>query len=147
MVWMILFFLMTGTGTAVAKDNHTAAQLEQRYDQESNPKKQAEIAVDLTKKRLKQLRSAYLKGNQEQEKVAVDDYLGALDRLETAVDAAENVGTSKKAEMFLRKHGRDLEGLKTDVAYYDRPEIKKLCDRAAELREQILYSIMSPKED
>ena len=55
--------------------------------------------------------------------------------------------TSKNTEVFLRRHGRDLENLKRNVPYFDQPEIEKLSERAAELRAQILYSIMKPDED
>ena len=148
MVWMILFFLITGGGTAAAEENQEAIQLEQRYDRESgNPRRQTAIAVDLTKSRFEQLRSVYDTGNSEREKEALEAYRGALDRLGTAVAAARHAGNSKKAEVFLRGHRRDLENLKTNVSYLDRPKIEKLCERAAELREQILYSIMNPKED
>ena len=148
MVWMILFFLMTGGGTAAAEENQEAIKLEQRYDRESdNPRRQTGIAVDLAGSRFDQLRSAYDTGNSELQKEALEAYGEALDRLETAVAAARHVGNSKKAEVFLRRHGRDLENLKTNVSYLDRPEIEKLCERAAQMRELILYSIMSPKED
>ena len=155
MVWMILFFLMAGTGTALAQEDEEvallearSANLEQRYDRESdNPRRQTEIAVDLSKNRLDQLRSAYNTGDSGLWKDALESYRGALHRLETAVEAARNTGNSKKAEVFLRQHSRDLENLKTSVSYLDRPEIEKLCDRAADLREQILYSILNPEED
>jgi hypothetical protein len=145
---MILFFLMTVGGTAAAEENQRAAQLEQRYEREGgNPRRQTEIAVDLTQSRFDQLRSAYDAGDSEQQKEALETYRGALDRLGTAVAAARHTGNSKKAEVFLRRHGRDLENLKTNVSYLDRPEIEKLLERAAEMREQILYSIMNPEKD
>jgi hypothetical protein len=145
---MILFFLITGSGTAAAEENQEALQLEQRYDRESdNPRRQTGIAVDLSKNRFEQLRSAYDTGDPEQWQEALEAYRGAVDRLETAVEAAKNAGNSKKAEVFLRRHSRDLENLKTSVSYMDRPEIEKLCDRAADLRERILYSILNPDED
>ena len=155
MVWMILFFLMTGAEAAAAQGNQDdaildarAASLEQRYDRESdNPRRQAGIAVDLLKHRFEQLRSAYYTGDPERQKEVVETYLGALDRLESAITAARHVGTSKNTEVFLRRHVRDLGNLKTNVSYFDRPEIEKLCERAAELRAQILYSIMNPDED
>jgi len=148
MVWMILFFLLTSGGTAAAEENQEAIQLEQRYGRESdNPRRQTGIAVDLAISRFEQLRSAYDAGNSELQKEALEAYNGALDRLEKAVAAARNMGNSKKAEVFLRRHGRDLENLKANVSYLDRPEMEKLCERAAEMREQILYSIMNPEKD
>ena len=147
MGWMILFFLLAGVETAAAQENRAATVLEQRYDRESNPRKQSGIALDLTKNRLEQLRSAYDTGDSEQQKAAVEACLGALDRLGTAVTAAGNVRTSKNVEVFLRRYGRDLENLKTNVSYFERPEIEKIIKKTAELREQVLYSIMNPDED
>ena len=147
MIWVILFFLI-GNGIAAAEDNQEATQLEQRYDRESdNPRRQAGIAVDLTKSRFEQLREAYDAGDAEQQKVAIDAYQSALERLEASVTAARHVGTSKKTEVFLRRHGRDLENLKLNVSYFVRPDIEKLSDRAAEVRQEILYSIMNPEKD
>jgi hypothetical protein len=152
---MILFFLMAGMATAAAQEDQDiailearATALEQRYDRESdNPRRQTEIAVDLSKNRFDQLRSVYDTGDPELWKESLEAYRGAVDRLETAVVAARNAGNSKKAEVFLRRHSRDLENLKTSVSYLDRPEIEKLCDRAASLRERILYSILNPDEN
>jgi len=97
--------------------------------------------------RLEQLRAAFDAGAPEQQTQAADAYLDALNRLETAVTAARHVRTSKNAEVFLRGQGRDLESLKTNVSYFERPAVEKLAERAAELREQILYSIMHPEKD
>jgi hypothetical protein len=146
MVWMILFFLTIAVGVS-AQENPAIAQLEQRYQRETNPRRQAGIAADLMKHRLEQLRSAYDTGEPEPWNQAADAYLEALNRLETAVAAARHVRTSKNAEVFLRQQGRDLESLKTNVSYDDRPAVEKLLERAAELREQILYSIMHPEKD
>ena len=63
-----------------------------------------------------------------------------------AVTAAAHTGTSKSTEMHLRRQVRDLENLKTNVAYFDRPAIEKIIERAEALREKILYSIMNPRD-
>ncbi|MGH9783627.1 MAG: hypothetical protein ACRD88_05530 [Terriglobia bacterium] len=147
MGWMILFFLaaLWGAGVeAAVGEDPTAALLEQRYDRESNPRKRTNIAMELTKLRLDQLRAAYETVEPEQQKAAVEAFLDALERLGTAVTAASHVGTSKKAEMHLRRQERDLGNLKTNVSYFERPAIEKLLERAAAVRERILYSIMSP---
>jgi hypothetical protein len=146
MAWMILFFLLGAVGT-YAEDDAAVAQLEQRYERESNPRRQAGIVIELMKHRLEQLRAAYDTEDQQLQGQAAEAYLGTLDRLGTAVAAARHSGTSKNAEVFLRRHARDLEGLKTNVSYLDRPAIEKLLERATELRAQILYSIMHPQKD
>ncbi len=144
MAWMILFFLVIGFEVAAAQGNQSAVLLEQRYDRETNPRRQAGIAQDLLKIRLEHLRSAYDTGEPEPQKAALEAYRGALDRLGTAVVAARNAGASKNAEVLLRRHVRDLENLKTNVSYLDRPDIERLLQRATELRAQFLYSVMNP---
>lgn len=149
MGWAILFFLMTlwGTGIeieAASQGDQSLALLEQRYDRETNPRRQAGIALELTRHRLQQLRAAYDAENAERWEAALESYRGALERLGSAVAAASHGGTSKNAEMHLRRQGRDLENLKTSVAYFDRPAVEKLIAQASDLRQQILYSIMNP---
>jgi hypothetical protein len=148
---MILFFLLIAVGTSAednaAQENLAIAQLEQRYERESNPRRQAGIVVDLMKHRFEQLKAAYDAVDPEQQSRTGEAYLSELERLGTAVAAARHTGTSKNAEVFLRRHLRDLESLKTNVSYFDRPAIEKLLERAGELREQILYSIMHPPKD
>jgi hypothetical protein len=147
MTRMILFCLTTlwGVGVqAAVEEDPTAALLEQRYDRESNPRKQADIALELMKRRLDQLRAAYETVEPEQQKAAVEAFLGALERLGTAVTAASHAGISKKAETYLRRQERDLGSLKTNVSYLERPAIQKVMERAAVIRERILYSIMNP---
>jgi hypothetical protein len=147
MAWRVLFLLATLWGTggiAAAEEDPTTALLEQRYDRESNPRKQADIALELLRRRLDQLRDAYETVEPEQQKAAVEAFLDVLERLETAVTAASNAGTSKKAETFLRRQERDLGSLKTNVSYLERPAIEKVMERAAAIRERILYSLMNP---
>ena len=151
MAWAIPFFLVTlgiagmGIGTAVAEEKPPSV-LEQQYDRETNPRKRAGIAIELSKQRLQELRAAYDAEDPDQREEAVGAYLAALNRLETAVTAASNAGASKNAEMHLRRQARDLENFKTNVSYFDRPAIEKVIARVVALREQILYSIMNPNQ-
>ncbi len=159
MVWMILFFLIAGwpmrpTATAAQGEETAellevrAALLEQRYERETgDPRDQAKIAVDLTKNSYKRLRLAYDAGDTQQQQQAREAFLDAMDRLETSVASARHMRTSKDVEVFLRQHGRDLKNLEQSVSYFDRSEIEKLLERAADLRQEILYSIMNPEED
>lgn len=149
MAWAIPFLLLAvgiggfGAGVAVAEDKPPSV-LEQEYDRETNPRKRAGIAVELTRQRLQRLRAAYDAEDPDQREEAVEAYLASLERLESAVTAASNAGTSKNAETHLRRQGRDLENFKSSVSYFDRPAIEKVIARVAALREQILYSIMNP---
>ena len=147
MAFLMLFFLaaLWGAGAEAAVEKEpVAALLEQRYDRESNPRKQTDIALELMKRRLDQLRAAYETVEPEQQKAAGEAFLGGLERLATAVTAASRAGTSKKAETYLRRQERDLGSLRANVSYLERPAIEKLMERAAAVRERILYSIMNP---
>ena len=152
MRWTILVLIVVwggvgpGAGPAAAQEN-ISVRLEQQYDQESNPKKRVKLAIELTKERLNQLRGAYDTEDAGKREEAVEAYLVALHRLETAVTAAAHGGSSKSAEMHLRRQGRDLENLKTNVSYFDRPALEKVIGRVVALREQILYSIMNPRKE
>ena len=73
MAFLILFFLaaLWGAGAeAAVEEEPVAALLEQRYDRESNPRKQTDIALELMKRRLDQLRAAYETVEPEQQKAA-----------------------------------------------------------------------------
>jgi len=151
MWWAISFFLVmlgeAGLGASAAlAEEKSSALLEQQYDREPNPRKRAGLAIELTRGRLTQLRAAYDAEDPEPREKAVEAYRAALERLETAVTAAAHAGTSKTAEMHLRRQGRDLENFKTNVTYLDRPAVEKLIAHVAALREQILYSLMNPNQ-
>ena len=151
MWWAISFFLVmlgeAGLGASAAlAEEKSPALLEQQYDREPNARKRARLAIELTRGRLTQLRAAYDAEDSEPREKAVEAYRAALERLETAVTAAAHAGTSKTAEMHLRRQGRDLENFKTNVTYLDRPAVEKLIAHVAALREQILYSLMNPNQ-
>ena len=151
MGWAISFFLVMFGGAglvfgAAVVEEKSFSLLEQQYDRESNPRKRAGLAIEMTRGCLTRLRAAYDAEDPEPREKAMEAYRAALDRLEAAVTAASNGGTSKNAEMHLRRQGRDLENLKTKVSYFDRPAIEKLMARVAALREQFLYSLMNPHQ-
>ncbi|MBI4463881.1 MAG: hypothetical protein HY647_04175 [Acidobacteria bacterium] len=119
--------------------------LEQQYEQAPDPRQRIEIAMDLMNLRLKLLRAAYRAGSGEQEQSA-HDYLEAVGLLEKAVVEASHAGSSKKAEVFLRRQGKELENLRTGVPSLERQALDEILSRVVNLREAVLYSILNPRK-
>ena len=127
-----------------SRPSGSPALLEQTYEREANPKKRVEIAMDLMDMRLKLLGSAFQDG-QGQQPQAAQDYLKAVGLLEKAVSEASHTGTSKKAEVHMRRHIREMEMLRISVSFYEREALEEVLSRIMNLREEILYSIMNPQ--
>ena len=121
--------------------------LEQKYSRESKPKNQVKIAIKLTDMRLQLMRSAYDTMNFEKEKEALGQYLSAVDLLVQAVRSASDAGYSKRAEIHLRRHERDLKNLQMSLSVMDRMPVEKAAEQVTILREEILYDIMNPRKD
>jgi hypothetical protein len=123
------------------------AVLEQAYELEPNPRKRADLARDLMDQRLETLGSFLSSGTMlEERSPRLGNYLAALDRLETAVQEAAHTGTSKRAEIHLRRHLNRLENFKLTVSVLERSVLEELIARLEEVREEVLYSIMFPPE-
>lgn len=121
--------------------------LEQKYSRESKPKNRVKIAIKLTDMRLQLMRSAYDTGNFEKEKKALGQYLSAVDLLVQAVRSASDTGYSKRAEIHLRRHERDLNNLQMSLSVMDRMPVEKAAEKVTILREEILYTIMNPRDE
>ena len=150
MEWRIAILgavLALGPAIPALSEEKTPARLEREYDQESNAKKRARLAIDLTKARMDLLRAAYKTANPEEEKEALENYLAAAERLGTAVREASDTGTSKRAEVSLREQVRLLEGLKMDVSYLERPALEEAVEQMSELREEFLYSVVKQRKE
>jgi len=121
-------------------------KLESEYDHETSPKRRVKIAIDLADLRLKELREAYESEDPARENERMEDYISSLGRLEKAVNTS-GAGTSKDAEIHLRRQGKILENLKMSVSYNERSPIEQVADRVTKLHEHVLYSIMKPKRN
>ncbi len=121
--------------------------LEQKYNRETKPKNRVKIAINLTDVRLQLMRSAYDTMNSEKEKEAIGQYLSAVDLLVQAVRSASDTGYSKRAEIHMRRHERELQQLKMSLSVMDRASVEKAAGKVTSLREEILYSIMNPRDE
>ena len=137
--WMVV------SGPSFAAAEKTPEALEKQYEAERNPRERAEIARELMNQRLQELRATIGTGTMlEESSLPLEKYRGALERLGPAVREAAHTGTSKRTEVHLRSHIRELENLKINVSTMERPLLEKLLAPAIQLREEVLYSIMHP---
>ncbi len=97
--------------------------------------------------RLQQMRFAYDTVNSEKEQEAIGHYLSAVDLLVQAVRSASDAGYSKRAEIHLRQHERDLKNLQMSLSVMDRMPVEKAAEQITILREEILYDIMNPRDE
>ena len=124
----------------------TPAQLEAEYDRESNPKKRLSLGVDLMDQRFDELLDAYDLEDPEKQSDAVDNYLGALDRVEKAMNENTNLGAVKKAEIRLRRQTKNLSELRMTLSAADQAPLDKAVTRLNRLHETLLDSIMRPRK-
>jgi hypothetical protein len=119
--------------------------LEQEYQREKNPRKQADLARQLIVQRLELLRARIGTGMMLEESTPeVDRYQTAIEMLGRATKQAAHTGTSKNAEKALRDQSHELDNLKILVSQGERPLIDHLLAEVSELREELLYGIMLP---
>ena len=146
---VILGLCIAGWGLAVAAAaEKTPAVLEAEYERENNPRKRADLAKKLMDQRREELRARIATGRLlEETSLELVRYQAALDRLASAVRAANHSGTSKSAETHLRTHINVLEGLKISVSSTERPLLDRLLSNVVQLREEVLYGLMHPAED
>ena len=120
--------------------------LEQKYNRETKPKNRVKIAIKLTDMRLQLMRSSYDTVNSEKAKEAIGQYLSAVDLLVQAVRSASDAGYSKRAEIHLRRHERELKNFQMSLSVMDRMPVEKVAEQITILREEILYDIMNPRD-
>lgn len=135
---------LAGWSVPLLQAEDPTSRLEKQFAKESNPKKRVKLAIELTKQHVKQLGSAYQDGEPALQAEASENYLAALDRLGKAVAEASNAGASKGAELQLSQQLRQLADLKMSISSLYRPALETVIERATSLREEILYSIMTP---
>jgi len=139
-------FCMAVGGLALqASDEKNPEAIEKQVQEESNPRKRANLVRDLLKLRLDRLHSRIATGNMlESSSPELANYQIALEWLGTAVQKADHIGTSKSAEQLLRDQIYDLNDYKMSLSAAERPYLERIIARAVKLRQQILYGLMHP---
>jgi len=123
----------------------SAEVLEQEYQRENNPRKQAEIARKLMVQRLELLRTRIGTGTMlDESSPELGHYQSSIEMLSSAVREAAHTGTSKDAEQDLRDQSHELDNLRILVSAGERPLIDYLLTSVSDLREELLYGLMLP---
>jgi hypothetical protein len=123
----------------------TPEMLEQDYQKQDNPRKQADIARKLLALRLDELRARIDTGQVlEPSTPELAHYQAAVQMLGAAVRKAAHTGTSKNAEKDLRDQSHELDSLKIVVSSKERPLVIRLSTQVNKLRDKILYGLMLP---
>jgi erythromycin esterase-like protein len=143
LVMLLCTICLAQSVAAAAKK--TPAMLEQEYQTQNNPRKQADIARKLLALRLEELRARIDTGQMLEESTPeLAHYQAAVKILGAAVRKAAHTGTSKNAEKELRDQSHELDNLKIMVSSKERPLVNRLLTQVSDLRDKILYGLMLP---
>jgi len=146
-MFLVAFWMASWGLAPAAGEEKTSAALEQEYQKETNPRKQADLARKLIVRRLEELRARIGTGLMlEESSPELARYQSAVELLGSAVRAASHTGTSKNAEKLLRDQMHELEGVRMNVSASERPLIAGILAKVVGLREQVLYVLMYPPE-
>jgi hypothetical protein len=142
----LMLALLLQMSSAAARPK-TIEELERDFARENDQRKRARIALELLDRRLDAIRDFVSTGTMlEPENDLLPPYVETLDRLDKAVTAAAHAGTSKRVELGLRRHAREMEQVRMNVSVAERPLVEDVSARLEKVREKVLYSIMSPKK-
>jgi hypothetical protein len=123
-------------------EGKTPEALEQQYQKEKNPRKQAEIARKLLVLRLEALRARIGTGVMlEESSPELDHYQSGVEMLARAVREAAHTKTSKEAEKALFGQENDLGNLRRMVSTAEHPLIDSLLEKVSALKEELLYGL------
>jgi hypothetical protein len=143
----LLALLLLNLNSAAEAKPKTVEELERDFTQERDSRKRARIALEILDFRLVEVRAFVAKGVMlEADNTVLPAYEEALQRLDMAVHAAAHDGTSKRIELGLRRHLREMEQVRMNVSTAERPMIEAIAAKLTKLREAVLYSIMAPKK-
>jgi hypothetical protein len=135
------------SASASAAEPKSVEQLETSFGQEKDQRKRAQLALQILDLRLEALRAFVGTGTMiEDNNTVLPPYDAALTRLRETVDAAAHAGTSKRAEVGLRRHMKDIEQVRMNVSAAERPLIEAVAGRVEKAREAVLYGLMAPKK-
>ena len=142
----LIAFALFHAAAVLAAETKSVENLEQTFAREKDARKRARLALEILDLRLDAVRAFVATGTMiEADNTVLPAYDAALSRLEQAVNTATHVGTSKRVEVGLRRHMKDLEQVRMNVSSTERPLVEAVAARVEKVREAVLYSIMAPK--
>jgi len=119
--------------------------------QEPNPERRSDLALQYASTALDTAREAYTAGNIEKTEAAFEEVGSSVDLAydslgQTGKDPRRSPKFFKRAEMSTRQLLRRLDGMMESMSVADRALIEKVRGRVADVHENLLKGIMSKKK-
>jgi hypothetical protein len=119
--------------------------------QESNPERRSQLAMDYAGAALDAARTAYQAADLEKAKTSLSEVGDAVDLAydslqQTGKEARRDPKFFKRTELSTRQLLRRIEGLADSMNFDDRGLAEKIFDRVAAIHENLLQGIMGKKK-
>ena len=119
--------------------------------QEPNPERRSQLAMDYAGAALDAARSAYQSSDLEKTQNSLTEVGAAVDLAydslqQTGKEARRDPKFFKRAELSTRQLLRRIEGLAQSMSFEDRIAAEKLRDRVAAIHDDLLQGIMAKKK-
>lgn len=119
--------------------------------QEPNPERRSQLAMDYAGAALDTARSAYQSSDLEKTQTSLAEVGAAVDLAydslqQTGKEARRDPKFFKRAELSTRQLLRRIEGLAQSMSFEDRIAAEKVRDRVAAVHDDLLQGIMAKKK-
>jgi hypothetical protein len=119
--------------------------------QEPNPERRSQLAMDYAGAALDAARAAYQLSDLEKTQTSLSDVGSAVDLAydslqQTGKEARRDPKFFKRAELSTRQLLRRIEGMAESMSFEDRAVAEKLRQRVATIHDELLQGIMAKKK-
>ncbi len=119
--------------------------------QEPNPERRSQLAMDYAGAALDAARSAYQSSDLEKTKASLSEVGDAVDLAydslqQTGKEARRDPKFFKRTELATRQLLRRIEGMAESMSFEDRAVAEKVRDRVAAIHEDLLQGIMAKRK-
>ena len=119
--------------------------------QEPNPERRSQLAMDYAGAALDSARSAYQSSDLEKTQTSLTEVGAAVDLAydslqQTGKEARRDPKFFKRAELSTRQLLRRIEGLAESMSFEDRAAAEKVRDRVAAIHDNLLQDLMAKKK-
>ena len=138
----VLFILLTANLWAVDLPS---------IQQEPNPERRSQLAMDYAGAALDAARTAYDASDLEKTRASLTEVGAAVELAydslqQTGKEARRDPKSFKRAELSTRQLLRRIEGLAESMSFEDRAAAEKLRDRVAAIHDNLLQDLMAKKK-